>query len=127
VLYTKEATGSIEYVCRKLEASAIGHEFGVLGMHNLKERMAAKGVDFDHECRIFEVCNPQQAKRALQADMSISTVLPCRISVYHDGGKVKVAMIRPTALLKMFNLPGIEALSRQVEATMIQIIEEACA
>ena len=29
--------------------------------------MAEKGVGSAHECRIFEVCNPHQAKKVLDA------------------------------------------------------------
>jgi uncharacterized protein (DUF302 family) len=40
--------------------------------------MAKKGVEFAHECLIFEVCQPQQAKKVLEQNMSVSTALPCR-------------------------------------------------
>ena len=38
--------------------------------------MAKKGVEFTHECLVFEVCQPQQAKEVLERNMSISTMLP---------------------------------------------------
>ena len=60
--------------------------------------MAKKGVEFTHECRVFEVCQPQQAKEVLEQDMSISTMLPCRISVYEEEGKTILATLKPTAL-----------------------------
>jgi uncharacterized protein (DUF302 family) len=31
--------------------------------------------------------------------MTVNLALPCRISVYEEGGKVKIGMVRPTALL----------------------------
>jgi len=40
--------------------------------------MAKKGVKFASECLIFEVCQPQQAKKVLDQNMSVSTALPCR-------------------------------------------------
>ena len=46
--------------------------------------MAKKRVEFGRECLIFEVCQPQQAKKVLEENMSISTVLPCRISLYEE-------------------------------------------
>ena len=49
--------------------------------------MAKKGVEFAHECLIFEVCQPQQAKKVLDENMSVSTALPCRISIYEEDGK----------------------------------------
>jgi uncharacterized protein (DUF302 family) len=44
-----------------------------------------EGVDFSRECLIFEVCQPQQAKKVLEENMSISTMRPCRISLYDEG------------------------------------------
>src|SRR3990167_606178 len=75
------------------------NQFGVMQVHNLKETMAKKGVEFDHECLIFEVCQPKQAKKVLDQNMSMSTVLPCRISIYEEGGKTIIAALRPTLLL----------------------------
>jgi uncharacterized protein (DUF302 family) len=46
-------------------------------VHNLKETTTKKGVEFARECLIFEVCQPQQAKKVLDENMSISTALPC--------------------------------------------------
>ena len=58
--------------------------------------MAKKGVDFSRECLIFEVCQPQQAKKVLEENMSISTMLPCRISLYEERGKTILAALKPT-------------------------------
>jgi len=46
------------------------------------------------ECLIFEVCRPQQAKKVLEENMSISTMLPCRISLYEEGGKTILASLK---------------------------------
>jgi len=87
--------------------------------------MASKGIDFDPECRIIEVCNPCQAKDVLNENMSISTALPCRISVYEEGGKVKIATIRPTYMLDLFDNPALKYVAQSVEETIIRIISMA--
>lgn len=61
-----------------LQAAVEVNHFGVMQVHNLKETMTKKGVDFARECLIFEVCQPQQAKKVLDENMSVSTALPCR-------------------------------------------------
>jgi uncharacterized protein (DUF302 family) len=124
--YTREANGSIEQVGERLIAAATANQFGVLGVHDLKEKMTAKGVAFGPECRIFEVCNPLQAKRVLEADMSISTALPCRISVYEESRHVKVSTLKPTALLALFGAKELEPIAQSVEDTIIRIIDAAC-
>jgi uncharacterized protein (DUF302 family) len=125
MLYEVESTKTIDQVCEDLEKAAVEHKFGVMTVHNLKETMKKKGVEFDRECRIFEVCNPHQAKRVLEKDMDLSTALPCRISVFTEGGRVKLATLKPTALISQFNVPELESVAKEVEETLIQIMKKA--
>ena len=127
MIHVAETQGPIENVIARLEEAAAENQFGVLGIHNLKEKMATKGVDFACECRVMEVCNPHKAKEVLEENMSISTALPCRISIYPEGGKVKVATIRPTMLLNLFDSPELQNVAREVEDTLVRIIDTACA
>jgi len=127
MIHVGETEGPIDSVIERLEKAAAENQFGVLGILDLKEKMAAKGVDFTCECRIMEVCNPRKAKEVLEENMSISTALPCRISVYQEGEKIKVATIRPTMLLNLFDSPELQTVAREVEDTLIRIIDTACA
>jgi uncharacterized protein (DUF302 family) len=102
-------------------------DFGVMQVHNLKETMAKKGVAFAHECLIFEVCQPQQAKKVFDQNMSVSTTLPCRISVYEESGKTVLATLKPTTLLAMFNVPQLQQVAQEVEDTLVKIMKEAAA
>ena len=76
-----------------LQVAVQANHFGVMQVHNLKETMAKKGVEFARECLVFEVCQPQQAKKVLDQDMSVSTALPCRISIYEEGGKTTLGYV----------------------------------
>ena len=108
-----------------LQDAVQANHFGVMQVHNLKETMNKKGVEFNSECLIFEVCHPQQAKKVLEQDMSVSTALPCRISIYEEGGKTVLATLKPTTLLAMFNVPQLEIVARDVENTIVKIMKEA--
>ena len=108
-----------------LHAAVDANRFGVMQVHNLKETMAKKGVEFERECLIFEVCQPQQAKKVLEQNMSVSTALPCRISIYEEGGKTILATLKPTTLLAMFNAPQLEEVAQEVEDTIVKIMKEA--
>ena len=110
-----------------LQTAVQANHFGVMQVHNLKETMAKKGVEFERECLIFEVCQPQQAKKVLDQNMSVSTALPCRISIYQEGGKTFLATLKPTTLLAMFNAPQLEAVAQEVEDTIVKIMKEAAA
>ena len=110
-----------------LQEAVEANHFGVMQIHNLKETMAKKGVGFERECLIFEVCQPQQAKKVLDQDMSISTALPCRISIYEEGGRTILATLKPTILLAMFNTPELEGVAREVEVAIVRIMKQAAA
>jgi uncharacterized protein (DUF302 family) len=124
-LIKRTTAAALAAVCQGLPEITQRHKFGVLGVHDLKEKMVSNGVAFDRECRVFEVCNPQQAKGILERSMEISTVLPCRISVYQEGALTVIAAIKPTHLLGLFDAPGASAAASEVEDSMIKIIEEA--
>jgi uncharacterized protein (DUF302 family) len=127
MLFEIESAKTIDQVCEDLEKAVVEHKFGVMTVHNLKETMKKKGVGFERECRIFEVCNPHQAKRVLEQNMKLSTALPCRISVFTEGKKVKLATLKPTALILQFNVPELQSVAEEVEETLIEIMRVAAA
>lgn len=125
VKYSTDKT--VSETAAALQAAVEANHFGVVQVHNLKETMAKKGVEFARECLIFEVCQPQQAKKVLQGNMSVSAALPCRISIYEEGGKTVLAALKPTLLLAMFNTPQLESVAQEVETAMVKIRREAAA
>jgi uncharacterized protein (DUF302 family) len=116
---------TVSMAAAALQAAVQANNFGVMQVHNLKESMAKKGVEFDRECLIFEICQPQQAKKVLEQNISVSTALPCRISIYEEGGKTILATLKPTTLLAMFNAPQLEEVAQEVEDTIVKIMKEA--
>jgi uncharacterized protein (DUF302 family) len=116
---------SVKEAATALQSAVEANHFGVMQVHNLKETIAKKGVEFAHECLIFEVCQPQQAKKVLDENMSVSTALPCRISIYEEGGKTILASLKPTTLLAMFNTPQLKGVAQEVENTIVKIMKES--
>ena len=126
MLHIVESTKNIETVTRDLDEAAKRHKFGVLHVHDLQQKMREKGVDFPRACRIVEVCNPQQASRVLSQNMAVSMALPCRISIYEEGGRSTLATMLPTAMLALF--PGADALkggAAEVEREILGMMDEA--
>lgn len=118
---------SVDATGLALEAAVAAHHFGIMHVHDLKRSMVGKGLEFDRECRIFEVCQPLQAKRVLDEDMGVSTALPCRISVYEEHGDTILATLKPTTLLAMFDAPNLTGVAEDVEETLVSIMKEAAA
>lgn len=125
MLITLSTDKTVSVAAVALQAAVEANHFGVMQVHNLRETMTKKGVEFAHECLIFEVCQPQQAKKVLDENMSVSTALPCRISIYEEGGKTILATLKPTTLLAMFNAPQLAAVALEVEGTILKIMNEA--
>jgi uncharacterized protein (DUF302 family) len=120
-----ESKKPLGQVAADLEKAVAKHRFGILGIHDLKAKMAEKGVEFARECRVYEVCNPHQAKKVLETNLEISTALPCRISLYEEGGRVKLATILPTALITLYQTPALRDVAEEVEATLVAIMRDA--
>ncbi len=127
MLYQIKSGKSLDEIERGLQESAARHQFGVIAVHDLKETLKKKGVDLAIECRIYEVCNPHQAKKLLDADGAISTALPCRISVYGSPKEYTLATMRPTEMMKAFANPEIEPVAREVEEVILQMMQDAAA
>jgi uncharacterized protein (DUF302 family) len=127
MLYTVNSTRSIDDVSERLQKSIADRGFGVMTVHDLKRTLQKKGVDFDRECHVFEVCNPDQARKVLERRMDISTALPCRISVFVEAGQVKLSTIKPTVLLDMFGDAELKPVAAEVEEVMLESMHEAAA
>lgn len=125
MLYTIKSQKPIAEIQRGLEDSAARHQFGILMVHNLRETMKKKGVEFATDCWIYEVCNPHQARKVLEANGAISTALPCRISVYGTEGSYTLATLLPTELMKMFGSPELEPVAVEVETVIKAMMQEA--
>lgn len=126
MLYRKETPKSVDQVFADIQATAAAHGFGMLHHYDFKQTLTSKGFPLANECRVMEICNPRQASEVLSVDMALNMALPCRISIYEDGGKTIVGMIPPTAVLKLVSDdPRIEPAAREVEEAIEKIIESS--
>ncbi|MDD5303861.1 MAG: DUF302 domain-containing protein [Elusimicrobia bacterium] len=125
MLHIIESPKPVREVEKDFSTAAQRHKFGVLGVHDLRRKMNDKGLPFERDCLVVEVCNPQQAHQVLSADMAISTALPCRVSIYTENGRTKLATIKPTALLAMFKDAQLAAVAAEVERELFSAMSEA--
>lgn len=124
--YIAETEKSFDQASADLEAAVKRHNFGVLHVHDLATTLRNKGIAFDEQCRVFEVCNPVQAARVLATDMRLNMALPCRISVFTEKGKTKIGLIRPEQMLSALSQDAaLIQVAKEVEEKTIQMIDEA--
>lgn len=124
MLYIKETSSPVSEVGGRLEKAAQNHKFGVINVIDLREKMHSKGVEFNPACMVYEVCNPHRAKEVLENKLEISTALPCRIAVYEESGKTKVATMLPTQVLGLFGADDLDSVAESVQSDLISMIDD---
>jgi len=124
--YIVETEKSFDQASADLGSAVKRHGFGVLHVHDLGSTLRSKGITFEEQCKVFEVCNPVQAAKVLSADMRLNMALPCRISVFTDKGKTKIGLIKPVQMLSALSQDATLAqVSEDVETKTIQMVDEA--
>jgi uncharacterized protein (DUF302 family) len=124
--YIVETAKSFEQAAADLELAVKHYGFGVLHIHDLGATLRGKGLKFEEQCQVFEVCNPQQAAAVMATDMRLNMVLPCRISVFTEKGTTKIGMIKPAQMLvPLSEDPELALIAAEVEEKTIQMIDTA--
>ena len=124
--YIVETEKTFDEASKDLEVSVKNHGFGVLHIHDLGNTLRKKGIAFDEECKVFEVCNPVQASKVLKTDMKLNMALPCRISVFTEKGKTKIGLIKPVQMLSaLSNDETLVQIAKEVEGKIILMVDES--
>jgi uncharacterized protein (DUF302 family) len=124
--YIVETEKTFDQASADLEAAVKRNGFGVLHVHDLGATLRGKGIVFDRQCKVFEVCNPVQAAKVLSTDMHLNMALPCRISVFTYKGKTKIGLIKPMYLLSALSQdPALVQVAKEVEEKTIKMVDEA--
>jgi uncharacterized protein (DUF302 family) len=124
--YIVETGKSFDQASADLESAVKHHAFGVLHIHDLGATLRSKGIVFNEECKVFEVCNPGQAAKVLSADMRLNMALPCRISVFTEKGKTKIGLIKPVQMLTALSQDAaLVQVAKEVEESTMQMVDEA--
>jgi uncharacterized protein (DUF302 family) len=124
--YIVETNKSFTQASIDLESAVKNHGFGVMHTHDLGDTLCTKGISFDEECKVFEVCNPVQAAKVLASDMRLNMALPCRISVYTENGKTKIGLIKPVQMLSALSQDlALAEVTKEVEEKVIKMVDEA--
>lgn len=124
--YIVDTAKSFEQASADLATAVARQGFGVLHVHDLGNTLRGKGLEFAEQCKIFEVCNPQQAAKVMANDMRLNMALPCRISVFTDQGKTRIGLIKPAQMLAALSQdPSLLQVAHEVEAQTIRMVDEA--
>ena len=105
-----------------IEKKAAEKGFRVLHTHDVAATLAEKGFPRS-PLKIIEICNAKYDSQALNRDVSL--MLPCPISVFIEQDKTHISTFLPSSISQFFPEAGIEQLSAEVEAIVLQIVDES--
>ncbi|HLC45293.1 MAG TPA: DUF302 domain-containing protein [archaeon] len=92
-------------------------------VYDVRERLAAKGFK-QEPLKIIEICSAKHASRFLDKDRLASLCMPCKVNVFEENGKVKIAGMKPSMLSEFFpEITREDAL--QAERDVMEIIDNA--
>ncbi|MDD3056094.1 MAG: DUF302 domain-containing protein [Aliarcobacter sp.] len=121
--YMEVTNKSVQEVIDSLKEVASKYKYGIQHIHNVKETLKSKGIDLGNECQIVDICNPIVAEKFLSEDMSLSIIMPCKISVYTQDGETMIAMNSLVQLVDDIN-PDLIELAQEVQEQLLEIIDE---
>ena len=121
--YIEVTNKSVQEVIDSLKEVAPRYKYGIQHIHNVQETLKSKGIDLGNECQIVDICNPIVAEKFLSEDMSLSIIMPCKISVYTQDGDTMIAMNSLVQLVDDIN-PDLIELAQEVQEQLLEIIDE---
>lgn len=121
--YSRTVELEVPTAVARIKSELANHGFGVLWELDLPAKLAEKGVHYSGEYRILEVCNPHDAKRALEANPVVGYFLPCKMVVYKEGDQTIVGMPRPTFLMGALDGGELGDLAERVEGELKSVID----
>ncbi len=121
--YMEMTKKSVQEVIDSLKDVSSKYKFGIQHIHNITETLKSKGIELENECQIVDICNPMIAEKLLSEDMSLSIIMPCKISVYTQDGETIIAMNSLVQLVDDIN-PDLIEIAQEAQEQLLEIIDE---
>lgn len=114
---------NIEALRPMIEEELKKEGFGVLTEIDIQATMKKK-LDKDYLPHvILGACNPVYADKVLSIEPTISTMLPCNVTLRELGdGNVEVAVIDPSAAMSAVGNPDLEIPAKEVQEKLMRFI-----
>lgn len=121
-IIVKPVSTSFESTLTLLTQYLAEEKFGVLSTIPLSEKFKDKGLEFEGQLVILDVCNPMEAHKVFKIDPLAVNFLPCKFVIREAQGKVTVEMIRPTDLIRLMNDPQLTFFATDIETKLLGVL-----
>jgi len=125
IIYKVKTNKNFKQAIEDLKTSLGSNQFGVLWELNFQDKLKEKGLELDKNIQILEVCNPKQAKKALDLFLEAGYFLPCKLAVYEMDGTVFIGMLKPSDLIGLTHRDDLKPIAEEVETALKAAIEQA--
>lgn len=123
--YEEKSAYAYEETLDRLKKEIMENQFGVLYEVNLKEKIEGKGMDFQPNFTVLDVCNPKIAKNVLDKQIEVGYFLPCKVVVYEKDNSVYAGVLKPTILIDMVENDSLKDAAVEVENILTEAVKAA--
>lgn len=125
IIYEMKTDKSFETAVEDLKKALGERKFGVLWEMNFKDKLQEKGLDFNKNFKVMEVCNPPKAKVVLDRYLEAGYMLPCKMVVFEKEDGVRIGMMKPTSLADIMEGLSLQDVAQEVEDILKEAMEAA--
>jgi uncharacterized protein (DUF302 family) len=119
----KKIDSTFEEAVAKVQSALKEQGFGILTEIDVKETLKKK-LDVDYpNYKILGACNPPLAKRALDTDKEVGTLLPCNVIVYDTSDGIQVSIQSPVEMMKVLNNERLDDVAQEAESKLRKVLE----
>ena len=123
--YTVESRKTLNEAISSLEQTLKEDGFGVLWQFNIQDKLKEKGIEFENQFMVLEVCNPHEAKRVMTENLLAGYFLPCKLVVYSENHVTKIGMPKPTSLIGLLSDNHLSDFAQDIEKRLKECIDKA--
>jgi len=121
-VFGKAVDLGFEQAVKRVTEELAKEGFGVLTEIDVAATLKKKlGLDMP-PYRILGACNPQFAHKAIEFEPQIGALLPCNVLVREEGGKTRVEIMDPKAVLQLVGRPEIAGIAAEVRQRLERVL-----
>ena len=119
----KKIDSTFEEAVAKAQGALKEQGFGILTEIDVKETLKKK-LDINYpNYKILGACNPHLAKKALDTDKEVGTLLPCNVIVYDTSDGIQVSIQSPVEMMKVLKNERLNDMAQEAESKLRKVLE----